>query len=135
MASNRLWGNRDTKVVVLDTSAILMLFEFSIKLDDELTMLVGKNRMILPKQVVKELKLLSTRGDGRKASFAKASLNMLKNFDVEDIEAEDADSSVLNLAKKYDGIIVTNDRELRKRAKEEKLSVVYLRGMGKLVLE
>ena len=135
MAFNRLWGNRDTKVVVLDTSAILMLFEFSIKLEEELAALVGKNRIILPKQIVDELKLLSTRGDGKKAGFAKASLKIVRSYEVEDVEAENADISVLNLAKKYNGIIVTNDRELRKKAKEERLSVIFLRGKGKLVLE
>ncbi|RLF62754.1 MAG: hypothetical protein DRN33_05225 [Thermoplasmata archaeon] len=135
MASDRLWGDRDTKVVVLDTSAILMLFEFSIKLEDELAVLVGKSRIILPRQVVDELKLLSARGDGRKTVFARASLKMLSKYNVEEIEAENADTSVLNLAKKYNGIIVTNDRELRKKAKEERLSVIFLRGKGKLVLE
>ena len=135
MASDRLRGNRDIKVVVLDTSAILMLFEFSIKLEEELTRLVGKNRVIVPKHVVDELRLLSTIGDSKRAGFAKASLQLLEGYDIEDVEAENADTSVLNLAKKYDGIVVTNDRDLRKKAKEERLSVIFLRGKGKLVLE
>lgn len=135
MASNRLWSNRDTKVVVLDTSAILMVFEFSIKLEEELTMLVGKHRVIIPKQVVDELKWLAAKKGSMRAGFAKACLKMLNNYAVEDIKAENADLSVLSLAKKYNGIVVTNDRELRKKAKKEKLFVVYLRGKSKLVLE
>jgi len=112
-----------------------MLFEFSIKLEEELTRLVGKNRVIVPKHVVDELRLLSTIGDSKRAGFAKASLQLLEGYDIEDVEAENADTSVLNLAKKYDGIVVTNDRDLRKKAKEERLSVIFLRGKGKLVLE
>ena len=36
MASNRLWDNRDGKIVILDSSAIMMCFEFSIDLENEL---------------------------------------------------------------------------------------------------
>jgi len=135
MASDRVWGDRDTKIVVLDTSAILMIFEFSIKLEEELTMLVGKHRVTIPKQVVDELKLFATKKGSMRAGFAKASLKMLEGYNVEYVEAEDTDTAVLNLARKYNGVLVTNDRELRKKAKYEKISVIYLRGRGKLILE
>ena len=46
MASDRLWGNPDKKVI-LDSNAILMLFEFSIDLRSELTRLLGKYEVII----------------------------------------------------------------------------------------
>ena len=135
MESNRIWRDRDTKIVILDSSAILMVFEFPINLEDELRRLVGRYRIIIPNSILKELKLLSNKGDGKKKTFAKASLKLIENYDVEDSEDLDGDSSVLFLAKKHQGIVVTNDKELRKRVKDEKLNVIYLRGKGKLVLD
>lgn len=135
MASNRIWPDRDTKVVVLDSSAILMIFEFSIDLEDELRRLVGKYRIVVPKSIIQELKLLSSKYDSKKKIFAKASLKLIEDYYVEDSKELDGDSSVLFIAKKHQGVVVTNDRELRKRAKKEKLHVIYLRGKGKLVLD
>jgi len=135
MASDRIWRDRDTKVVILDSSAILMIFEFSIDLEDELRRLVAKYRIIIPKSIFKELELLSNKMDGKKKINAKASLKFIEKYDVEDSNDLDGDSSVLFLAKKHNGIVVTNDRELRKRTKDEKLNIIYLRGKGKLVLE
>jgi len=135
MASDRIRRDRDNKVVVLDSSTILMIFEFSIDLEDELRRLVGKYRIIIPKSIFKELELLSNKLDGKKKINAKASLKFIEKYDVEDSNDLDGDSSVLFLAKKHDGIVATNDRELRKRAKDKKLNVIYLRGKGKLVLD
>jgi len=135
MASDRLRGNRDSKIVVLDSSAILMLFEFSINLEHELTGLIGKFRIVMPNSILKELQVLVQKGDGRTARSAKASLKLVQKYDVEDSKDLDGDNSVLFVAEKHNGIVVTNDKELKERAKKRKLHVVYLRGKGKLVLE
>lgn len=133
MASDRLRQDRE-KRVILDSSAVLMLFEFSIDLEDELTHLLGKYKIILPRPIVNELKYLSEHGKGKKRQNAKASLELIKRYEIVD-EYGSGDDSVLNLAKKLNGIVVTNDRELRKRIKNVFLKTIYLRGKGKLILE
>ena len=45
------------------------------------------------------------------------------------------DDSLILLAKKYNGIIVTNDKKLRKDIKNNSLNAIYLRNKSKLVLE
>jgi rRNA-processing protein FCF1 len=134
MASDRLWRNPE-KRVILDSNAILMLFEFSIDLESELTRLLGRYKIIIPKPIFDELIFLSKEGKGQKKVNAKASLNLVERYEIIDINAKDADESVLLLAKKTDGIVVTNDRELKKRLKENSISVVYLRGKQKLVID
>jgi rRNA-processing protein FCF1 len=134
MASDRLWPDNNEKRVILDSSAILMLFEYSINLEDELTQLLGKFKIILPSPIVDELKILSESGDGKKRQKAKAALRLIKRYDIVDVEGS-GDDSIIILANKINGIVVTNDRELRKRIKDLSLGVIFLRGKKKLALE
>jgi len=135
MASDRLWGNRTEKVVILDSSAIMMLFEFSIDLEGELTRLLGRCCIIVPAPIRTELTVLSLRGDGRKYQMAKASLKLIERYEVVDVDEKTADDAVFSLAKETNGIVVTNDKELRGRLKEISLSVIFLRAKKRLVLE
>ena len=135
MASNRLWGDRIHKTVILDSSAILMLFEFAIDLEKELTRLLGNYCIVVPTPIVRELEFLSENGTGKKKMKAKASLKLIKKYDAIDMEGRNGDNSVLELAKKINGIVVTNDRELRNRVKEMSLSVIFLRAKKKLVMD
>lgn len=134
MASNRLREDRNGKTVILDSSAVMMLFEFSIDLEDELTRLLGKFRIIVPSPIVEELKLLSEKGKGKKKLIAKPSLELIKKYEIVD-EGGNGDDAVLMLAKKLNGIVITNDRELRKRVKESSLQTIYLRGKSRLALD
>ncbi len=133
MASNRIWGNTE-KTVILDSNAILMLFEFSIDLESELTRLLGKFKIIIPRPIFDELNYLSKQGKGKKKINAKASLDIIKKYSVVKIDAINADESVYLLAKKTNGFVVTNDRDLRKKLKENSISVIYLRGKKRLEL-
>ena len=57
MASDRLRRNRTTKTVVLDSSAILMVFEFSVDIERELSRILGSYKIIVPKTIFKEVKI------------------------------------------------------------------------------
>lgn len=135
MALDRLWENRSEKIVILDSSAIMMLFEFSVNLEDELTKLVGKYKILIPSAVYAELELLSKKGKGKKKINAKASLKLIERYEIFQSDGKNADDSIFLLAKKTKGIVVTNDRELKRRIKKISLPVIYLRAKKKLVLE
>ena len=134
MASDRIWGNREEKIVILDSNAAMMLFEFSIDLEDELTRLLGKYHMVVPKPIIKELEFLSKHGKGKKRFISKPALEFLKRYDAVDIDKK-GDNAVIHLAKKLSGIVLTNDRDLRDLLRVESLHVIYLRGKNRLVLE
>jgi rRNA-processing protein FCF1 len=134
MASDRLWRNPKERRVILDSSSIMMLFEHSIDLEDELTRLLGKVEIVIPKPIVEELNYLSENGKGRKKRLAKPALELIKDYKVIDSEGK-GDDSVLNLAKKLKAVVVTNDKELRNRIKQESLKSIYLRGKKRLVLD
>ena len=136
MASDRLWGNTNNKIVILDSSAILMLFEYSIDLENELTRLLGKYYIVVPRPILDEIEFLSTHGKGKKKNIAKPALNLIKKYEV--VEAEEnvkGDDAVFYMAQKHRGIVVTNDRALRKRLKDASIRVVFLRAKKKLAIE
>jgi rRNA-processing protein FCF1 len=133
MASDRLRRNPKEKTVILDSSAVLMLFEFSIDLENELTRLLGNYNVIIPGPIVDEIKFLSEYGKGKKRQKAKSSLKLIKQYKIVNTKGT-GDDSVLLLAQKFNGIVVTNDRKLRKRIKDASLQNIYLRGKKILAL-
>jgi len=136
MAFDRIRRDRKGKIVVLDTSAIFMLFEFSINLESELTRLVGKYKIVIPKPILDEITLLSEKGKEKKRQFAKPALKLIEGYEIVKTDnVESGDDSVICLAQKYDGIVVTNDRELRKRLKKANLKAIFLRGKNQLELD
>ena len=135
MASDRLRRNPQEKTVILDSSAILMLFEFSIDLEEELRRLLGIYHIVVPSLIIRELEKLSKSGDGKKKSKAEASLKLIEKYDIVEVQAQNADDAVFELAKETNGIVVTNDRALRNRLKEISLSVIFLRSKKQLVKE
>ncbi|MDH7517431.1 MAG: DNA-binding protein [Candidatus Thermoplasmatota archaeon] len=136
MASDRLWGDRIHKVVILDSSAIMMLFEFSIDLENELTRLLGSHAVVVPKAVVDELDFLAKKEQaGKKKMKAKAAIKLIEKYEIVDVKSENADDSIIELAKETDGVVVTNDTELRKRLKELSVPIIFLRAKKKLVME
>lgn len=135
MAFNWLWGDRIHKTVILDSSAIMMPFEFSIDLEKELTRLLGTYHILIPTPIVTELQFLSENETGIKKAKAKASLKFIENYEVVNVDSTNGDDSILELAKKTNGIVVTNDRVLRLRLKELSISVIFLRAKKKLVLD
>ena len=133
MASDWLRKDRDT-IILLDSNAIMMLFEFSIDLEGELTRLFGKFKVIIPKSVIDEIKFLSEHEKGRKKFIAKPALKLIEEYDVVDTFGT-GDQAILNLAKKLNCIVLTNDKKLREKMKKLSLHYVYLRGKSKLVFE
>jgi rRNA-processing protein FCF1 len=136
MASNRVRGDRKIRYVILDTNAILMCFEFSIDLENEIFSLIGNSHIIVPEPIYEELKILSTKGKGNKRIKAKGAIDLIKKYDIVSLDYNlSADTAIFKYAKDLNAFVVTNDKELRKKLKNESISVIYLRGKQKLVLD
>ncbi|HDM67158.1 MAG TPA: nucleotide-binding protein [Thermoplasmatales archaeon] len=132
MASNRIWRNPK---VILDSSVLMMVFEFSIDLEGELTRLLGRYEILIPRNVVEEIKTLAGKGRGRKKRLAKAALKFLERYQI--IELEDpnlrGDDAVIAAAEKYNAIVATNDKELRRRLREKGIHQIFLRSKKRLM--
>ncbi len=113
----------------------MMLFEFSIDLEDELTRLLGAHHIVVPKPILHELTFLSEKGDGARNIKARAALKLIERYDAIDVKEKTGDDAVFALAKQTGSIVVTNDSELRRRLKEQSLSVIFLRAKKQLMIE
>ncbi len=131
MASDRIRRNRARPIVVLDTSAAMTPFEFLVDIEDELTKILGEYKIVVPSTVVGELIFLSKKGKGRKKRLAKPALGLVRKYD-EIKTGGKADDDVLKVALDLDGIVFTNDKELRKRAKDNSLKTIFLRSKKRL---
>jgi rRNA-processing protein FCF1 len=133
MAFDRIWGDKIDKTVILDSSAILMFFEFSVDWKKELDRLLDGYHLVVPTAVIQELRILAVRNSGKKK--AAAALKLIEQYDTIDQEADTVDEMLIKLAEKTHGFVVTNDTELRKQLKNRGFPVIFLRGKKKLVLD
>lgn len=115
------------QTVVLDTNALLMPFEVGINIDLEVRNLLGDVRFVVPGPLVGELKHLDNR-------YAKAALTLARSREIVPSDAH-GDDSVLEVAQREDGYVLTNDKELRRRARKLGIPLIYLRSGTHLVLE
>ena len=136
MASHRVRGDKIRKIVILDSSALLMFFEFSVDWEKELARLLDAYEIVVPGAVIQELTILSTRGRiGEKQRNAKAALTYALRYEVVQTQATHADDAIVEAAKKVQGIVFTNDAGLRRRLRNEDIPVLLLRGRKKLILD
>ncbi len=134
MASDRIRENSASKIVVFDSSAILMLFEYSIDLEQELARLLGLYEIVVPFKIVEELRIMYEKGKGKQKQIAKPALKLIENYKIINDDSEKADDAVLNIAKKLNGIVFSNDKELKKRAKKEKIKTIFMRNKKYLMI-
>ena len=114
-------------IVILDSNALIMVFQFRINLESELNRILGSYEIVVPSTVKNELKTLKER-------YAKTALSFSERYRA--ISANgNTDDSILGLAEKEKGIVVTNDRILKKRLRAKNIPVVFLRGKNHLVME
>ena len=129
------WVRRDkiNKTVILDSSALLSFFEFSVDWENQLGRLLGGYRLVVPTAVKQELRILAAQNRGGKK--AAAALKLIEKYETIDEDARSADEALIKIAEKTKGIVVTNDAELRNRLKDRGLAVIFLRGKKKLAFD
>ncbi len=115
-------------IVVLDTNALMMPFEFRINLDFELERLLGSPKCVIPSCVVGELKRLA-----RENRHARAALQLASRYEVIDVSAP-GDKGVKEAAKLTGGYVLTNDRKFIDELVGEGVRVISLKN-NHLVIE
>ncbi len=108
-------------VIVVDTNGFMMPFQFSINLDTELQRLFGFWKIIVPRCVLLELEALAANDPK-----AKAALKLASRYEIEETDQR-GDDGILEALERRGGFLLTNDRELKKRARERGFPIIYLR--------
>jgi len=120
------------RTVIVDTNALMMPSQKGIDLENEVTRLVGKCEITVPSIVVEEINNLAHR-KGKIRNAARVAQTLIKRFQI--VKTSGAgDQGIIDYARKIQGIVVTNDKELKKELKGIKIPVIYLRGNNHLEL-
>ena len=112
--------------VLLDSNFLLTCIKQKIDFFED-TKLMGI-RIIIPKQILNELKILEQRSN----SNARIALKLLKEEDFREIDLQDSktDRAIIKFAKKNPSVIIaTLDKEIQDKTKNKKL---IIRGKKKL---
>lgn len=117
-----------SKEVVIDTNFFMVPFQFNVDVIDELEKLLPSYKLTTPQFVINELKGLKNNKNNTIRLNASLALKLAKssNIEIKDIslnEGETVDDALLRVSE----VLATNDIDLKKRAKNKGISVVYLR--------
>jgi len=126
--------NDKIRCAVVDTNVLMYVFLKKVDVVEQLRKL-GYRRFIIPRQVVKELEKLEANLSGKEKRAARFALNFIQSFDIVDVDAEGADIALLSLAKTLGCVLITNDKELKKRAIKDGVHVGYIRDMCRVEVE
>jgi len=126
----------DSKEVVIETNFFMVPFQFNVDIITELENLLPSYKLTTPSFVINELKGLKNNNKGKTRSNANLALKLANSSKVEikDIsllENETVDDALLRVSE----VLATNDIELKNRAKNKGITIVYLRQKKYIAVE
>jgi rRNA-processing protein FCF1 len=106
----------------------MMAAQFPLDLVEELERVLPSYQLLVPSPVVFELEKVKRRSKGKNRTKASIALKMVKSppfkvIEVELQQEEMVDDALLRISH----VLCTNDRDLRTRARERGINVVYIR--------
>ena len=126
----------NSKEVVIDTNFFMVPFQFNVDIITELENKLPSYKLTTPSFVINELKGLRNNNKGKVRLNANLALKLANSSKVEikDIsllENETVDDALLRVSE----VLATNDIELKNRAKDKGITVVYLRQKKYIAVE
>mgnify|MGYP003532010020 FL=1 len=126
----------DSKEVVIDTNFFMVPFQFNVDIVSELEKLLPSYKLTTPSFVINELKGLKNNNKGKTRLNANLALKLANSskIEIKDIsllENETVDDALLRVSE----VLATNDIELKNRAKDKGITVVYLRQKKYIAVE
>lgn len=120
-------GSSRNRIVILDTSVLISIFEKKIDIRDEISAEIGKAELLVPRSVLRELGKLYSLSKGSKRRLAKAAIDYIDSIGFKIIESEDeenVDKDLIMLAKKFDAAVATLDKELINKLRKEGIEII-----------
>ena len=126
----------NSKEVVIDTNFFMVPFQFNVDIITELENKLPSYKLTTPSFVINELKGLKNNNKGKVRLNANLALKLANSSKVEikDIsllENETVDDALLRVSE----VLATNDIDLKNRAKNKGITIVYLRQKKYIVVE
>ena len=126
----------DSKEVVIDTNFFMVPFQFNVDIITELEKILPSYKLTTPSFVINELKGLKKNNKGKIRLNANLALKLANSskIEIKDIsllENETVDDALLRVSE----VLATNDIELKNRAKNKGITIVYLRQKKYIAVE
>jgi rRNA-processing protein FCF1 len=127
-------------IVVLDTNILTVPAQFSVDIFAESERVVERRiEFVVLKSVIQELeRKLESAVRTEKFKF-RIALDFVERCTIigldEITSAKPVDAQILEYALSVDGIVATNDKELRKKSLERGVPVLFMRGKKRLELQ
>lgn len=125
--------------VILDSNSLFVPFQFKIDVFEALETVLGRKfEPILLSSVKKELETIAGRGSTKIRKLASCALKMAEQcvlFEVENENEKSPDDTIVELAKKWNCLVFTNDKKLRRRLRDISVPVIYVRQKSYLEID
>jgi len=125
--------------IILDSNALFTPLELKIDIFEELRRLLNRNvEYILITPVKAELEILANKGLCKlrqQANFALKLSEKCKTVPVTVSSKLSTDDAIIEVAKKWNSPVFTNDSQLRKRLRDISLPVIYVRQKSRLEID
>ena len=126
----------NSKEVVIDTNFFMVPFQFNVDIITELEKILPSYKLTTPSFVINELKGLKKNNKGKIRLNANLALKLANSskIEIKDIsllENETVDDALLRVSE----VLATNDIDLKNRAKNKGITIVYLRQKKYIVVE
>ncbi len=115
--------------VVADANGFMMPFQFHFNLDRELGRLLGDYELVVPRAVLQELEALA-----REHRSARAALELARRCRIVDAPGG-ADEALVAIARRLQGVALTNDRGMIAALRASGIPVVRLGDRSRLIYE
>lgn len=125
--------NNKVRCAVIDTNVLMYVYLNKADVVGQLKEF-GFRRFFVTASIKRELEKLESSLKGRERLAARFALKLLEHFEVVETESE-GDSSLIEAAEKYGCVLVTNDKELKRRAKQRGIPVGYLKEDKRIFVE
>jgi rRNA-processing protein FCF1 len=128
-------GRQPKRFILLDSNALLMQFQFSVDIENELRRILDvQYEILVPDIVVGELRNLAGSMTGKDRGEALMAIRLAQTFRIVKTEGP-ADTGILRVAEKLNAIVVTNDKILRARLRAKNIPNIHLRSKAFLTVE
>ncbi len=122
----------------MDSNFLMIPYQFNLDVFQEIEYLLQKKvDFVVPSAVKSELTGISARG-GEGAAEASLALQLASRCRVVEVAldpGESVDDAIVKASQKLGAVVATTDIELRKRLRNVKVPVVYMREKSKLEVD
>lgn len=128
--------SNNVKEVYIDTNFFLLPFQFNVDIIEEFRIRLPNHKLVTTEFVIRELQGLKNNKNSKTRLAASLGLKIAQSNQIEirDIPLENGetvDDGLVRIA----NVLATNDIELRKKAKKNNLTIVYLRQKRYLAID